>query len=62
MQRQKRDPDSRAYQRGYRAGLLGQSQEVCPFHGNNRRNYWLTGWREGHDCHKRGFEELANIN
>lgn len=47
MKRQKRNLQTRAYQRGYIAGLDGRHQDMCPHVENNMRSQWLAGWREG---------------
>jgi len=46
MKRQKRDRQDRAYSRGYQAGVLGRSKELCPYQGVEVRSEWLGGWRE----------------
>lgn len=46
MKRQKRDKLSRAHSKGYQAGIVGRSQEYCPFHASSARSHWLGGWRE----------------
>jgi ribosome modulation factor len=47
MRRKKRDMESRAYQRGYLAGLSGRSLEKCPFEARPVRMRWVEGWRAG---------------
>ena len=48
MQRKKRDPSQRAYARGFRAGCMHLSRDMCPYHANlNTRETWLSGWRRG---------------
>jgi ribosome modulation factor len=47
MKKQKRNLQERAYQRGYRAGLDGRHQDICPHAENGLRSQWLAGWREG---------------
>lgn len=47
MKRQKRDMGSRAFDRGYRAGVSGRSMDICPHENEEQRMNWLSGWREG---------------
>lgn len=47
MRKQKRDASSRNFNRGYRAGLMGKSKEICPHTAGESRQTWITGWREG---------------
>ncbi len=47
MRRQKRDMNHRAFDRGYQAGIAGRSIEHCPHSGEEQRQSWLAGWREG---------------
>ncbi|GAB3307182.1 ribosome modulation factor [Haliea atlantica] len=47
MKKQKRDMGSRAFDRGYRAGLSGRSADLCPHGNEEQRQAWITGWREG---------------
>ena len=46
MKRQKRDRLERAHQRGYQAGIVGRSKEMCRYQPLNQRSYWMGGWRE----------------
>ncbi|MEP7705433.1 ribosome modulation factor [Paraglaciecola sp. 25GB23A] len=46
MKRQKRDKLSRAHSKGYQAGIVGRSKELCPFQASVARSEWLGGWRE----------------
>lgn len=46
MKRQKRDKLSRAFNKGYQAGLDGRAQENCPFNDLSAKSEWLGGWRE----------------
>ena len=47
MKRAKRDKTTRAYSRGFLAGQLGRSKEVCPHSEVPSRHSWLSGWRDG---------------
>lgn len=47
MRRQKRDMNSRAFDRGYQAGLDGRSLDLCPHEAGAIRQNWIAGWREG---------------
>jgi ribosome modulation factor len=47
MRRQKRDMKSRAFDRGYQAGVTGRSMENCPHELEAYRQFWVSGWREG---------------
>ena len=47
MRRQKRDMNSRAFDRGYQAGLDGRSLDICPHGSGTHRDNWVAGWRQG---------------
>ena len=47
MRRQKRDMNSRAYDKGYQIGSTGRSSDLCPHADEEHRQNWLSGWREG---------------
>lgn len=49
MRRQKRDKATRAYTRGYQAGVDGRSKSLCPYNDLSTRQYWLSGWRDGRE-------------
>lgn len=62
MKRQKRDRDVRAYSRGYKAGVDGKSQDVCPFEDNlDMRSNWMSGWREGRTDQCYGMTGISGI-
>ena len=61
MRRQKRDMNSRAFQRGYQAGIDGRSSESCPHASDTTRHFWLTGWREGRADHWDGYTGLSAL-
>lgn len=62
MKKQKRDKNSRAYQRGYQAGLHGRSQEICPHVAGDVRNQWVSGWREGRCDQWDGLTGVASLH
>lgn len=56
----KRDRKSRAFNHGYRIGLEGKSQDICPYSSVfELRGFWLSGWREGRDMYLWGAKALA---
>lgn len=55
MKRQKRDRLERARTKGYQAGLVGRSREVCPYQGVDERGYWMGGWRDALDERTQGY-------
>ncbi|MDB6063126.1 MAG: ribosome modulation factor [Verrucomicrobiaceae bacterium] len=61
MKKQKRDLKERAYQRGYRAGLEGRHQELCPHVLSSMRDQWLSGWREGRLDNWNGFNMASGM-
>jgi len=62
MRRQKRDMHSRAYDKGYLAGLTGRSIDFCPHaHEENRQN-WLSGWREGRSDQWDGLIGVSGVH
>lgn len=62
MKRQKRDRTTRAYTRGYQAGVEGRSKEVCPFADIPTRQYWLSGWREGRADQWSGYVGISGVH
>ncbi|PKM21294.1 MAG: ribosome modulation factor [Gammaproteobacteria bacterium HGW-Gammaproteobacteria-14] len=62
MKRHKRDRDTRAYTRGYQAGLEGKSQDICPFGAPNPRYNWISGWREGRTDQIHGYTGVASVH
>ena len=62
MKRQKRDMNSRAYDRGYQAAMAGRSNETCPHEENQHRQHWLSGWREGRSDKWDGLSGVAGIH
>lgn len=55
MKRQKRDKATRAFAKGYKAGVSGRSKENCPFHELMARSEWLGGWREANAARQMGL-------
>lgn len=62
MRRQKRDRSSRAFERGYRAGLSGRSSEICPHSDEENRQYWMSGWREGRADQWDGLTGVSGVH
>lgn len=62
MKRHKRDRTSRAWQRGYQAGLVGRSRELCPHGQLTARSSWLDGWHEGHRDLEDGTIPLSGLH
>jgi len=62
MKRQKRDRASRAYIKGYNAGVGGRSKDSCPFTEAVARQTWLTGWREGRTDQWEGYTGVSGIH
>lgn len=47
MKRQKRDKCDRAFSKGFQAGIVGRSKDICPYSNLDFKSHWLGGWREG---------------
>lgn len=62
MRRQKRDMNSRAFDRGYQAGLAGRSQDYCPHADDQHRQHWLSGWREGRADNWDGLTGVSGVH
>ncbi|MDX5299055.1 MAG: ribosome modulation factor [Gammaproteobacteria bacterium] len=62
MKRQKRDMTSRAFKRGYLAGVSGRSKDACPADNPTLRQEWLNGWREGRTDHWDGLTGVSGIH
>lgn len=60
--RHKRDRTTRAWNRGYQAGLFGRSKELCPHQTLSARDSWLDGWANGHNDHADGAVPLSGIH
>jgi len=61
MRRQKRDQSSRAFNKGYTAGVLGKSKEMAP-QNPNLRHSWLCGWREGRSDQWDGMTGVSGVH
>ncbi|MFT5210587.1 MAG: ribosome modulation factor [Flavobacterium sp.] len=61
MRRQKRDKSDRAFTRGYQMGVHGKSKELCPYHTNDSRLSWMSGWRTGREDNWDGYVGTAGI-
>ncbi len=62
MKRQKRDMNSRAFDRGYQAGLAGRSADFCPHTEEDHRHHWLSGWREGRSDQWDGLTGVSGVH
>ncbi|AUM11488.1 ribosome modulation factor [Ketobacter alkanivorans] len=62
MKRQKRDKTSRAFVKGYQAGVSGRSKDSCPFAEIVSRHTWLSGWREGRTDQWEGYTGVSGIH
>jgi ribosome modulation factor len=62
MKRQKRDLTSRAYTRGYRTGVRGKSQSLCPAENGDLRVQWMSGWRQGRADNWDGYTGVSAIH
>jgi len=55
MKRQKRDRITRAYNKGFTAGISGKTSEACPFTSSDYKEQWLGGWRDARAEVSRGY-------
>ncbi len=62
MKRQKRDLTSRAFTRGYQAGVAGKSKDICPTPVGDNRHHWITGWRQGRSDYWDGYQGISNLH
>lgn len=62
MRRQKRDMNTRAYERGYHSGITGRSSESCPHSNEEHRINWITGWREGRSDNQEGMTGVSGVH
>lgn len=62
MKTQKRDLSSRAFNRGYQAGITGKSRDNCPHSQTQTRTQWLAGWREGREAQWDAHTGIAGIH
>lgn len=58
----KRDRTTRAWNRGYQAGLFGRSREQCPHQADAARMSWLDGWANGQTDHADGADSLSGLH
>ncbi|TGD74789.1 ribosome modulation factor [Mangrovimicrobium sediminis] len=62
MKRQKRDMNSRAFDKGYQAGVTGRSVDFCPHENSAHRQSWLCGWREGRADQWDGLTGVSGVH
>ena len=62
MKRQKRDMNTRAFDRGYMAGVSGRSSDICPHEDDEHRQNWLSGWREGRSDQWDGLTGVSGVH
>lgn len=62
QKRSKRDRTTRAWQRGYQAGLIGRSQDMCPHQEIGTRTSWIDGWTQGHQDHADGSMAIGGMH
>ncbi|TCO75626.1 ribosome modulation factor [Chromatocurvus halotolerans] len=62
MKRQKRDMGTRAFDRGYHAGVSGRSMDICPHENEQQRMNWLSGWREGRSDQWDGMTGVSGVH
>ncbi|MDE0952123.1 MAG: ribosome modulation factor [Halioglobus sp.] len=62
MRRQKRDMNSRAFDKGYQAGIAGRSIDFCPHVEEEHRHNWVSGWREGRSDQWDGLTGVSGVH
>ena len=62
QKRSKRDRTTRAWQRGYQAGLIGRSQDTCPHQEMGTRTSWIDGWTQGHQDQADGSMAIGGLH
>ena len=62
MKRQKRNMTSRAFDRGYQAGITGRSIDTCPHGEEEQRQHWIAGWREGRSDQWDGLTGVSGVH
>ena len=62
MRRQKRDMNTRAFERGYQAGMTGRSSDTCPHSSRETRINWISGWREGRADQQDGMIGVSGVH
>lgn len=60
MRKQKRDPQQRAFMRGYKAGVERRSKDMAP--DNHTRESWMAGWRDGRADNWDGYTGISGIH
>lgn len=59
MKRQKRNPNDRAFHKGYVAAIHGRNHEDCPHEKKALHQEWVNGWRLGREDYWNGFDRAA---
>lgn len=54
--------NTRAFDRGYQAGLAGRSLEICPHEGGDHRYNWVSGWRQGRADQWDGLTGVSGVH
>lgn len=62
MKRHKRDRTSRAWQKGYQAGLIGRSRDTCPHQIDAHRTSWIEGWEAGQADLSDGVHSVGGLH
>ena len=63
MNSHKKDRAVRAYNHGFRAGLVGKSMQQCPYESVlDLRGIWMGGWRQGRDRRNWGVTNLRTAD
>lgn len=62
MKRQKRDMNTRAFDKGYQAGVSGRSLDDCPHEEIEHRQNWTAGWREGRADQWDGLTGVSGVH
>ena len=60
MKKQKRNPEQRAFARGYRAGAERKSKDLAP--QGIQHAIWMAGWREGRADNWDGLVGVSGIH
>ncbi|WP_078085561.1 ribosome modulation factor [Microbulbifer mangrovi] len=59
MKRQKRNPNDRAFHKGYVAAMEGRNHDSCPHENGSLHQEWVNGWRQGRQDYWSGFGPAA---
>jgi ribosome modulation factor len=54
--------NTRAYDKGYQAGIAGRSSDYCPHTDVVHRQNWLSGWREGRSDQWDGLTGVSGVH